>query len=83
MLQFKNTTREPAELTMQHKHYGELSTVMSRRVLDEDKQAKIHTLMWRWNQHRSQWEAQCERDDIIYICPGTDADIPLRRGRMI
>ena len=83
MLQFKNVEREPEEMHMKHKHYPTAGMLMSRRVLDIEKDATIHPLMWRFNVKRNQWEALCERDDIIYISPGTDADIPFRKGREI
>jgi hypothetical protein len=85
MIVYKTVEREPEEKTMRHKHYPTAGMLMSRRVLDAEKDAKIHVLMWRFNVKRNQWEAVCERDDIIYISPGTDdkKDIAFRKGRYI
>jgi len=83
MIQFKTVQRNLEDTTMQHKHHPTAVTLMSRRVLDQDKDADIHVLMWRFHVTRNQWEAVCERDDIIYTSPGTDADIEFRKGRYI
>jgi len=81
MLQFKNVERNAWDLNYAHKHLPDQSTLVSQRVLDAEKDAKIHMLAWRYNNHRGQWEAMCEKDDIIFISPGTEDDIHHRKGR--
>jgi hypothetical protein len=81
MIQFKQVERKPDDLKFPHEHRPEQGMLMSRRVLDADKQGEIHMLAWRFNVKRSQWEAQCERDDVIYFAQATDADIEFRKGR--
>jgi hypothetical protein len=81
MMQFKQVERKPEDLTYPHQHVPKLEMQLSRRVLDAEKDAKIHMLAWRYNAKRSQWEAQCEWADVIYYAMATDADIDFRKGR--
>lgn len=83
MIQFKAVSRLHNEATMKHAHYPSVETLMSRRVLGSENDVKTHVLMWRFNVSRKQWEAVCERDDVIHICPGVDEDIEFRQGRYI
>jgi hypothetical protein len=81
MMQFKQVNRTPEALTLPHKHSAKSETQMSRRVLDTERDAKVHMLAWRFNETRKQWEAQCEWADIIYYAQAVDADIEFRKGR--
>ena len=83
MMQFKTVNREPLDQKFVHEHLPEAETLMSRRVLDADKDKKLHVLAWRFNNKRKQWEAQCEWADIIYTAPVTDKDVEFRKGRSI
>jgi hypothetical protein len=78
---FKHVIRKPEDLTYPHKHHPTAGMLMSRRILDAEKDAKIHMLAWRFNNKRSQWEAVCEREDVIFYATPTDADIEFRKGR--
>ena len=75
--------RKDEDLKYPHKHYPTAGMLMSRRVLDAEKDAKIHMLAWRFNNKRNQWEAVCERDDIIFyaVPSGTKEDHDFRKGR--
>lgn len=80
-MQFKMVKRNPGDLTYPHTHVPQRGTLLSRRVLDAEKDAKIHMLAWRFNNKRKQWEAVCEREDIIFYSPPTLSDIAFRKGR--
>jgi hypothetical protein len=80
-LSFKEVTRQPEDLHFIHRHLPDQGTIFSRRLLDEEKDAKIHVLAWRFHIKRKRWEAVCEWSDIIYYAAPTAADLKFRKGR--
>ena len=80
---FKHVIRKDEDLTFPHRHLPSAETLMSRRVVDAETDSKIHMLAWRYHIKRKQWEAVCEKDDVIMYAKSSDtaADIAFRKGR--